>query len=352
MNDYSVGVGGEFFCQNEDFAKKEGRGIGHAKKSVSFFLFFLVFCLFSDAFANLRIAGSSTVYPFIVDLSSVLVDRDKDFKNPIVESIGTGGGFNSFCQNLKGGSKVYVVMASRQITGEEIEMCKKNGIYDAVKMIIGYDGIVLAYSLKSRFFAGDNAIDFSSKDLFNLLSEYVLDKNGNIVKNQTQTYKDVREDLPKQDILFYGPSRTSGTFDAFVEYAVKNFCKNLPQFQNLDDKKKCGVIRHDSKFLEIGENDSIAVRKIGIKKNAIGVFGISYLLENKDIIGAMKVNSVYPTIDSISKKAYPLSRELYLYYDGQEYKKNLELKKFIDFTKEMSFKKVSEDEMKIINLVH
>lgn len=88
--------------------------------------------------ADLKIAGSSTVYPFTSFVAEEYASI-KNTKTPIVESLGTGGGFKVFCEGTTDISN-----ASRPMKLSEFETCKKAGVTDIVGMMIGYDGIVLA----------------------------------------------------------------------------------------------------------------------------------------------------------------------------------------------------------------
>lgn len=88
--------------------------------------------------ADLKIAGSSTVYPFTSFVAEEYASI-KNTKTPIVESLGTGGGFKVFCEGTTDISN-----ASRPMKLSEFETCKKAGVTDIVGIMIGYDGIVLA----------------------------------------------------------------------------------------------------------------------------------------------------------------------------------------------------------------
>ena len=114
-----------------------------------------IFCLIliilsSNAFArkHISITGSSTVYPFTTIIAEEFGSYS-DFKTPIVESTGTGGGMKLFCSGI-GVNYPDFTNASRAIKKSEITKCQKNGISSPVEIKIGYDGIVLANSKKSN----------------------------------------------------------------------------------------------------------------------------------------------------------------------------------------------------------
>ena len=53
----------------------------------------------SSASAQITAVGSSTVYPFITVVAENF-GNDTQYKSPIIESTGTGGGMKLFCQGL------------------------------------------------------------------------------------------------------------------------------------------------------------------------------------------------------------------------------------------------------------
>ena len=93
---------------------------------------------------QIRIVGSSTVYPFSTRVAEEF-GRTTTFDTPVVESTGTGGGFKLFCDGV-GVDTADISNASRAIKKSEVENCAKNGVKEITEVKIGYDGIVLANS--------------------------------------------------------------------------------------------------------------------------------------------------------------------------------------------------------------
>ena len=79
-------------------------------------------------------------------------------------------------------------------------------------------------------------------------------------------------------------------------------------------KKKCHLIRNDGKFIEAGENDNLIVQKLKNDKNALGIFGFSFLEENRGSIQPTSINQNLPSFDNIVSGAYPISRPLFIYF--------------------------------------
>ena len=81
----------------------------------------------ADARDRMRIVGSSTVYPFATAVAEEF-GRNSQFKTPIIESTGSGGGIKLFCAGV-GDAHPDIANASRRIKPSEVEQCAaKHGV--------------------------------------------------------------------------------------------------------------------------------------------------------------------------------------------------------------------------------
>jgi len=260
----------------------------------------------------ISIVGSSTVYPFTTAVAEQFGKANASFKTPKVESTGTGGGFKLFCAGV-GVQHPDVSNASRKIKASEVETCAKNGVKDIVEINIGFDGIVVASSKKTK------PMPLTIKDLWLALAKEVPDSAGKLIANPYKTWKDVNPTLPANKIEVLGPPPTSGTRDAFVELVMDHGCKEFPVIKDLEksDEKKakavCQTVREDGAFIEAGENDNLIVQKLVANPNALGIFGYSFMEENLDKVQGETINGVAPTFESIADGKYPVSRPLFIY---------------------------------------
>ena len=258
------------------------------------------------------VVGSSTVYPFATVVAERF-GRGSEFKTPKIESTGSGGGLKLFCDGV-GVDHPDVTNSSRAIKQSEIESCAKNGVTEIVEVKIGYDGIVIANALNST------AMTLSRRDIFLALAKQVPGKNdGELIDNPYVTWADVNPDLPAAKIEVLGPPPTSGTRDAFVELAMEGGCKSVPWIKAMKKTDKnqykviCHMIREDGAFIEAGENDNLIVQKLQANPNAFGIFGFSFLDQNKEKVKGAMIDGIAPTFDAIADGAYPISRPLYFY---------------------------------------
>jgi phosphate transport system substrate-binding protein len=259
------------------------------------------------------IVGSSTVYPFATVVAETFGKSTK-YKTPKIESTGSGGGMKLFCAGV-GVEHPDITNASRRIKKSEFDKCQKNGVKGIIEVKVGYDGIAIANSKKAE------RMELSRKDIFLALAKQVPDPAGGekLVKNPYETWKDVNPALPNTKIEVLGPPPTSGTRDAFAELAMEGGCKKIDWIKAMKkkDKKKyksiCHTVREDGAYIEAGENDNLIVQKLEANKNALGIFGFSFLDQNTDKVQGSLVDGVSPEFEAIASGEYPVSRPLYFY---------------------------------------
>ncbi|TZG28750.1 substrate-binding domain-containing protein [Sphingomonas montanisoli] len=256
---------------------------------------------------QIRIVGSSTVYPFSTAVAERFARKNPKFKAPIVESTGTGAGMKLFCSGV-GAAYPDIEDASRRIKKSEMEGCTKAGVRDLIELQIGIDGIMLAES------RAGSAIALTPAQVYQALAAQPYGK-----PQTARTWKDVDPSLPDTAIQVYGPPPTSGTRDAFAELILDAGCKADPATKALSKtdpdtfKAICTKIREDGAYVEAGENDNLIVQKLGANPDAIGIFGYSFLEENADRVRGIPLNGVHPTYDTIADYSYPGARPLFIY---------------------------------------
>ncbi len=262
---------------------------------------------------QISIVGSSTVFPF----ATVVAERfgqTTSFKTPKIESTGSGGGMKLFCSGV-GVQYPDITNSSRRIKKGEFENCAANGVTDIIEVLIGFDGITLANSVEA------DILEISRKDIFLALAKEVPNPDGGdeLVENPYQQWSEVNPDLPDIDIEVIGPPPTSGTRDAFVELAMEGGCSAIESIAALEDtdedkfKAVCHTVREDGAFIEAGENDNLIVQKLESNRDALGIFGFSFLEQNSDIVQPSLIDGFEPTFESIADGSYPVSRPLYFY---------------------------------------
>jgi phosphate transport system substrate-binding protein len=266
------------------------------------------FALDAEARDQIRVVGSSTVFPFATAVAEQFGQKS-GLKTPVVESTGTGGGIKLFCSGV-GEATPDIANASRQIKKSEIEACAAAGVKEITEVKIGFDGIVLANSKKHAPF------QLSEKEIWLALAKEVP-VDGKLVANPNTTWKQINPALPAEKIEVLGPPPTSGTRDAFVELVMDRACEEVPEVKALTDanakKAACQTIREDGAYIDAGENDNLIVQKLEANPAALGIFGYSFLDQNIDKLQGSTIQGVAPTFENIADAKYPIARSLYFY---------------------------------------
>ena len=272
----------------------------------------------SPAFAardQIRIVGSSTVYPFTTAVAETF-GKTSGMKTPVVESTGTGGGMKLFCAGV-GEAHPDFTNASRAIKKGEFEDCVKNGVTDIVEIKIGFDGLAFANSMKAP------EVPLTKQQIFLALAKQVPDKDGKLVDNPYTMWNEIDPSLPAVKIEVLGPPPTSGTRDSFHELVME---KGAESFDSLKELKKADAkafeavwksMREDGLFIEAGENDNLIVQKLSNNPNAFGIFGFANVAENAALIRGLPVDGVVPTFETIASGEYKVARPLFIYAKKQ-----------------------------------
>ncbi len=275
---------------------------------------------------QIRIVGSSTVYPFSAIVAENFA-KSSDYKSPVIETTGTGGGFKLFCAGV-GTQYADINNASRAIKSGEIEKCKKNNVtFEEIQ--IGFDGIVIGSS------RAKDPIKLQLKEIYMALAKKLPDEHGNFILNPYKKWRQINPDLPNIPIKVLGPPPTSGTRDAFLELVMEagaHSIKSLALLEKSDPKifkEHANTLREDGSFIEAGENDNLIVQKLKADTNLLGIFGFSFLEQNFDIIQGSIIEGAKPTFENILDKSYPIARPLFFYVKTAHIHEIRGLKEFV-----------------------
>jgi phosphate transport system substrate-binding protein len=255
---------------------------------------------------QVRIVGSSTVFPFSTQVAEQF-GKLPGQKTPVVESTGTGGGFQAFCKGV-GEAQPDISNASRRIKKSELDECAKNGV-SVTEVPIGFDGIVYAYA------ASGPQINVTTKELF-LASAKTVPVGGQMVANPYKKWNEINPSLPANDIIVYGPAPNHGTRDAVVELVLDAGCDQVPEIKALpaaDKKKVCNTTREDGAWVDIADAYNVTVDRTLKTPGSVGIIGFGFYDNNRSKLKAMTVNGVEATFDNIASSKYPVARSMYFY---------------------------------------
>jgi phosphate transport system substrate-binding protein len=249
--------------------------------------------------ATIKIDGSSTVFPVTEAVAEDFQKIKKGAVRVTVGISGTGGGFKKFCRG-----ETDLSDASRPILKAEMEECRKNGI-SYLEMPIAYDALTVVVNPKNTF--------VKSMTVAELKRIWEPGAQGKITH-----WNQVNPAWPNAPIKLFGAGSDSGTFDYFTE-AITG---------------KAKASRGD---YTASEDDNVLVQGVQRDVNALGYFGYSYYIENRDKLRAVPIvekegkPAVAPSLESVVNGTYqPLARPIFIYVNTKAAER-AEVKEFVDY---------------------
>jgi phosphate transport system substrate-binding protein len=256
----------------------------------------------AHAQAAVKIDGSSTVFPIAEAYAEEFQIQKRGKVRVTVGVSGTGGGFKKLCRG-----EIDVANASRPISVEEMEACRKAGIkYHEVP--VAFDALTVVVHPSNTW--------AKSMTVAELRRIWEPAAQGRIT-----TWNQVNPKFPKEKIMLFGPGADSGTFDYFTE-AVNG---------------KAKASRGD---YTASEDDNTLVRGVESNRNALGYFGYAHYASHKSKMTAVAIDSgkggkaVPPSLENVTNGSYtPLSRPLFVYVRDTAAKRP-EVRDFVRFMME------------------
>ena len=272
---------------------------------------------------QVHVAGSSTVLPYAAIVAEAF-GENFDFPTPIIESGGSGAGRKKLCEGV-GANTIDIANSSSHIKDSDIARCASNGVSEPVEVRIGYDGIVFASRLETKGFE-----NITPMHIYLAISD----------KSNAENWKEVDPSFPDRPIKTFIPGTKHGTREVFDKKVMVAGCKSAGSYdlffkQNGGDKKKaekeCMKVRTDGVSIDIDGDYTETLNRLKNNPEGIGVFGLSFLLNNTDSIYAANVNGVAPSTETIASGEYPISRPLQFYVKMEHIDFIPGLKEYIQF---------------------
>ncbi len=258
------------------------------------------------------VSGSSTVQPI-----SSLVAEDFSGQNSgvtiSVDGPGTGDGFALFCKG-----QTDISDASRPIKDEEKAACQQAGI-NFIELKIGLDGITVMTN------PANTAVSCLTKaDLYALVGPESTGFKKWSDANALDKQLGGAGNFPDKPLDIIAPGEESGTYDAFIELALKGIAdeRGKPDDQTRPDYQSSG-------------NDNVIIQGIEGSPSSFGWVGYAFAEENASGVKILQVDGgkgcVAPTRETIADGSYPLSRALYIYVNTGKARANAAAKAYVDF---------------------
>ncbi len=240
----------------------------HLQKTIGAAALVAVLVACGPAFAqNIVIKGSTTVLP----VAQVTLEAYTK-ANPGVNISLSGGGSGEGIKALIDKS-TDIANSSREIKKAEIDLANSKGV-NPVEIPVAIDAIVPIVNPR------------------NPVNNLSVDQLSQIYQGKITNWKEVGgEDL---EIVVISRDSSSGTFEAWGEL-VMNKAKVTPRAQ-------------------LQASNGAIVQVVSKNRYALGYIGLGYLDKT---VKPLKVNGVEASEKTALSKAYPVSRFLYMYTDGQ-----------------------------------
>jgi phosphate transport system substrate-binding protein len=272
---------------------------------------------------DIQISGSSTVKP-ISDLVFEAFTAANPDVTGFVDGPGTGDGMALFCND-----EIDIADASRTINDEEIAACEASGI-EYAELKIGIDGMAVITSsfntdvtclsfLDLYALIGPESQGFETWDAANALAGEL---EGQLAGERGESHAP----YPAEPLTITGPGEESGTYDSFVELAIRGIA---------DTREQERVTRPD---YSAQADDNVIIEGVAGSEDApftLGWVGFAFADENSDRVNLLGVDKgdgcVEANPETIASAEYPLSRWLYVYVNMARAEANPAVSAFIDY---------------------
>ena len=252
---------------------------------------------------DIRISGSSTVYPVAQEVTRRFQDPDFAGHEDVSFNLtrdGSGGGFENVF--IPGDSDMN--NASRPIKDEELQRCRDNGI-EPVEFFLAQDALTVVVNNEADFIDS-----ISLEDLGTIWSPDA----------KPELWSDVNSEWPDEPFDLYGPASTSGTYDYFVETVIGETEADQP-------------IRSD---FEGTEEDDLIAQGVAGNQYALGYLPFAYYTNNPDTVKALSLSEggndpVEPSLEGAQSGNYPLARPLFTYGHMGKIQEKDHLQAFIEY---------------------
>lgn len=271
------------------------------------------------------ITGSSTVEPISVLVGELAAELSGGALAVTVEGPGTGDGFKKFCAG-----EADISDASRSIKDEEAASCADAGI-EYVELEIALDGLTVATSPNN---AAIECLDVPA--LYALMGPesegFASWSDANALAAELGS---AYATLPDAELVVTGPGPESGTYDTFVEFALKKIAED----RGVEDTTRSDYTA--------SPNDNLIVDGIEGSDTSLGWVGFAFYEAEAEAMKAIAIDGgegcVAPSAETVADGSYPFSRSLYIYVSKKAIAENPAVASFVElFLSDEGIAKVAE----------
>jgi phosphate transport system substrate-binding protein len=264
-----------------------------------------------DVSGSLNVSGSSTVEP-ITSLVAEKFQAENPDVQVAVDGPGTSDGFELFCNG-----ETDIQDASREISDDEVALCKDNGV-DYVELPVALDALTVVGNPA-------NPLDcLTTGDLYALFGPESKGFTTWADANDLAVEVGGNGDLPDEDLTIVAPGEESGTYGAFIDLVTKDIAEERGE---ADDQ-----LRPD---YQISADDNVIINNAEGTPGGLGFVGYSYAQNAGELVKEFEIDGgdgcVAPSAENVYNGTYPISRTLFIYVSLEKADSNPALVPFVDF---------------------
>lgn len=225
---------------------------------------------------SITVDGSSTVGPLTDAVAEEYAAVEPDVTVNVSIS-GTGGGFERFC----GAGDTDISNASRPITEEEADLCRENDI-DFIELRVGTDALTMVTHPDTDF------VDcLTAEEARTIWATPGVD-----------TWAEVRDGFPDEELRVFAPDADSGTYDFFNETVLEEGQEPIQDYNASAD-------------------DNVIATGVAGTPSSWGYFGFAFFQESEGTLRALAFDAgegcVEPSAETAMDGSYGLARPLFVY---------------------------------------
>lgn len=265
------------------------------------------------------VSGSSTVEPISVAVAENFADAQPKV-NVTVDGPGTGDGFKLFCTG-----ETDISDASRPIKDEEAAACKDAGI-EYIELKIAFDGLTVMTNPSN-----DSVTCLTLEDLYALAGPESQGVSNWKDAQALATALGSSTTFPDLDLTMVAPGEESGTYDSFIELALKDIAAKRVEAGKIT-AEEAAATRPD---YQASADDNVIVQGIEGADGSFGWVGFAYAQATEGQVKELEVDKgdgcIAPSKETIADATYPLSRALYIYVNKANAEANPAIPAYVDF---------------------
>ena len=236
------------------------------KKLIGIVAAFLLMASTALADTTIKVDGSTTVLPIMQKVVEAYMKAHPDVKI----SVSGGGSGNGIKALIDGATDV--AMASRAMEQKELDLAKSKNV-NPNQIVCAIDAIVPVVNPANK------------------LSEISLAQLKDLYMGKITAWKDLGGEGP---VVVISRDTSSGTYETWEGLVMKK------------ERVFPGALMQAS--------SGAVVQAVSKNKNALGYVGIGYLDASTK---ALKVDGIEATAENAKSKKFPISRDLYIYTNGE-----------------------------------